>query len=69
MESTAKTFEQHAEEAKTPDWLVASTRAYHGWAIGKELSRADFDAAVDEAAGASTASLKDDKGHDTSGRL
>lgn len=50
-----KTAEQHAKDAGTPDWLFNSTRAYFGWPVGKELSRADFDACVDEAGGASTA--------------
>lgn len=42
----AKTFEQWAEEKKTADWLAAATKAAKGWAIGKELEEADFDAAV-----------------------
>ena len=63
------TAEQHAVDAETPDWLFASTKAYHGWPVGKELSRADYDAAVDKAANCSTASLKDASGKDTSGLI
>lgn len=64
-----KTIEDHAKDAGTPDWLFNSTKAYHGWAQGKEISRADFDSAVKQAEKASTASLKDDDGNDTTGRV
>ena len=65
----AATIEQHAEDAGTPDWLLASTKAYHRWPVGKELSRVEYDAAVDKAANCSTGSLKDAQGRDTSGRI
>ncbi len=66
---TGTTAEQHAEAAGTPDWLLASTRAYHGWALGKEMSRAQYDAAVEKAANCSTGSLKDKDGKDVTGLL
>jgi hypothetical protein len=43
-------FEQWAVEKKTPDWLLEGTRLSMGWAIGREVYEADFDAAVDRAA-------------------
>lgn len=46
------TAEQHAEELKTPDWLFASTKAYHRWPHGKEVTRAEYEAAVEKANGA-----------------
>jgi hypothetical protein len=55
MESP-KTLEQHAADAKTPDWLLASAKAYHGWHAGQEISRAEYDAAVAEAAECRTVS-------------
>jgi hypothetical protein len=60
-------IEKHAEEAGTPGWLFASTKAYHAWPVGKELTRQEYDAAVDKAANCSTTSLKDAEGKDTSG--
>lgn len=57
MENTSKTIEQHAVDALTPDWLFASVKAYKGWPVGKEVSRADFDAAVDECAGCKTGNI------------
>lgn len=63
------TIEEHAKAKGTPDWLLASTKAYHGWASGKELSAAEYEAAVDVAENCSTASLKDADGNDTSGAL
>lgn len=63
------TIEEHAKARKTPDWLLASTKAFHGWAEGKEVSGADFDAAVDAAANCRTGSLKNPDGSDSSGRL
>ncbi len=57
MENTSKTIEEHATDANTPDWLFASTKAFKGWAVGKEVSRADYDAAVEECGGAKTGSI------------
>lgn len=65
----AAPIEEHAADRKTPDWLFASTKAFHGWAIGKEVSAADYDAAVEAATNCKTGSLKDDKGNDSSGHV
>jgi hypothetical protein len=45
-----KTIERWCAELGTPDWLFAAARALRQWPIGKEISQADYLAAV-EAAG------------------
>lgn len=64
-----QSIEKHAEALKTPDWLLASAKAYHGWAAGKELSQAEYQAALDVAANCSTGPLRDKDGNPTSGAL
>lgn len=44
-----KPFEQWASEKKTPAWLAAAARAMRGWAIGREVTEEDFDAALTDA--------------------
>lgn len=68
MENEIAPIESHAKNRGTPDWLFASTKAYHGWPQGKEVSAADYDQAVDAAANCGTGPLLDEKGHPTSGR-
>lgn len=45
-----KPFETWAAEKKTPDWLLAAAAASHQWPIGREMTEAQFDAAVEAAA-------------------
>jgi uncharacterized membrane protein AbrB (regulator of aidB expression) len=50
-------FEKWAEAKKPAAWLVAAARAMRGWAIGREVTEAEFDDAI-HAAG--TITLGDD---------
>lgn len=52
--SEFKPFEQWAQRKSSPAWLVGAARSAFSWAIGKELSEADFDAALKTAAGGSS---------------
>jgi hypothetical protein len=38
--------EHHARDAKTDPVHFAATRAYYRWALGQEMSREEYDAAV-----------------------
>lgn len=42
-------YEEHAKDAETPAWLVAATAASAGWVQGREVTREDYDKAVDAA--------------------
>lgn len=42
-----KPFEVWAAEKKTPDWLLAATKASQDWPIGREMTEAAFDAGVE----------------------
>lgn len=44
-----KPFEQWAEAKKTPDWLLAATKASADWPMGREVTETEFDEAVDRA--------------------
>lgn len=46
-----KTYEQWTEAKSPPRWLAAAARALRGWAVGKEVTEAEFDSAVQAAAG------------------
>lgn len=46
MNASLKTVEVWAAEKKPEDFLLAAARALKGWAIGKEVSEEDFDAAL-----------------------
>ena len=48
--ATRKAFELWGKEKSTPDWLLAGTAAGNRWAIGREVTEAEFDAAVHKAA-------------------
>lgn len=45
-----KTIEQWAEELATPKWLFAGMKLGKGWAIGQEVTREVYEAAVKWAA-------------------
>jgi len=45
-----KTVEQWASEKSTPDWLFAAAKVGNRWPIGRELSEAEYDAAIKRAA-------------------
>lgn len=47
---TIKTVEAWAEELGSPKWKFAGARMLHAWPIGRELTRADYEAALDAAA-------------------
>jgi ferric-dicitrate binding protein FerR (iron transport regulator) len=51
--ATAKPFEEWAKGKGTDVAMLAAAIAMHGWAQGKEVSEADFDAAVGKASSAS----------------
>lgn len=38
--------------AVVPDWRFAAAKAHEGWPVGKELTEAEYDAAVARAIGA-----------------
>lgn len=44
-----KSAELWAKEKNTPNWLFAGTKALHAWPVGKELTAADYDAAISAA--------------------
>lgn len=46
----SKAIEAWAKELETPDWLFAAAKSIRKWGEGKELSKSDFEAAVDQAA-------------------
>lgn len=46
-----KTVEQWKIEKKTKAWLFAATKFRLSWGVGKELSEADYDAAMKATAG------------------
>jgi hypothetical protein len=41
-----RTFEAWAAEKKTAAWQAAAARAMRAWAIGREVTEAEFDEAV-----------------------
>lgn len=41
-----KSAEQFAADKGTPAWLFAATKALNAWPVGKELTAAEYDAAV-----------------------
>jgi len=43
---TTQPFEAWAKAKRTERWWVASAAMHAGWAIGREVREADFDAAV-----------------------
>lgn len=45
-----KTVEAWFEELGSPKWMFAGARMLHAWPIGRELTRADYEAALDAAA-------------------
>lgn len=45
-----KPFEVWAAEKKTPDWLLAATKASQDWPGGREMTEAAFDAGVQRGA-------------------
>jgi hypothetical protein len=45
-EPEKKTVESWAAQKATPPWLFAAARAHERWAIGAELTEAEFDAAL-----------------------
>lgn len=51
--SERKTFETWAAEKRPAAWLTAAARAMRGWAIGREVTEAEFDDAI-HAAGSVT---------------
>lgn len=40
-------FEQFAAEKGTPAWQLAGAAAHEGWPAGREVTEAQFDAAVE----------------------
>lgn len=48
-EPQRKPFEEWVAEKKPAAWLAAAGRAHRGWAIGREVTEADFDAALKDA--------------------
>lgn len=44
-------IEQHAEQLAVPAWLFAAARAHHNWPQGRELTEAEFQAALDKTKG------------------
>lgn len=46
-----KPYEEHAAEKQTAPWLVAAASSMRGWAVGREVTEAEFDKAI-SAAGA-----------------
>jgi hypothetical protein len=44
-----KPFEQWAKAKRTEAWWVAGAAMHAGWAVGREVTEADYDAAVDAA--------------------
>lgn len=47
-----KLVETWAEEKGTPVWVVAALRAYFRWALGREVTEAEFDAGAEQMANA-----------------
>ncbi len=45
-EPEKKTVENWAAQKATPLWLFAAAQAHERWAIGAELTEAEFDAAL-----------------------
>lgn len=45
-----RTVEEWAKEAGTPDWLFAGAKCGNRWPLGKTMTRAEYDAAIDRAA-------------------
>lgn len=41
-------FEQHADALGTPDWALAGVRQQERYAEGQEVSRADFESALEQ---------------------
>lgn len=44
-----KPIEWHAQSKKTPTWLFAAMKACHEFGEGKELTEAEYDAAIERA--------------------
>ena len=47
--SGRKPVEEHAKAKNTPAWLFAGAKAGEGWALGRELTEAEYDAAIERA--------------------
>jgi hypothetical protein len=45
-EVVRKPIEIWAEEKGTPAWLVAAARVHENWPMGRELTEAEFEAAL-----------------------
>lgn len=45
-----RTVEDLAKAKDTPPWLFAALKALRGWAVGQEVTEAQYDAAAHEAA-------------------
>lgn len=59
------TVEEHAASAGTPSWQLAGLRARHGWAIGKTLTRAEYDQALEKWLTGPTVAQPDEADTDT----
>jgi hypothetical protein len=44
-----KPVETHRDEAKTPAWAFAAAKQKHKWPVGAELTRAEYDRAIESA--------------------
>ena len=49
IETRRKPYEEWVALKQPAAWLAAAGRALRGWAIGKEVTEADFDAALHDA--------------------
>lgn len=49
---TKKTAEDWAKEKQTADWQFGAAKAMQRWGTGKELSEAEYQAAIEEAGNA-----------------
>jgi hypothetical protein len=47
-ESKPQPFESVAAERNTPDWQVAAVAAQEKWAVGREVTAKEFDAALEK---------------------
>lgn len=48
---TREAAETWAAKKGTPAWLFSAARTFHGWPQGRELTEAEFDAAVSSTQG------------------
>jgi hypothetical protein len=49
MKTSRQPFETWADAKKPAVWLIAAARAMRGWAIGREVTEAEFDDAIQAA--------------------